>query len=72
MIEKIAERINLLKAECEKSAANHNALVGALQEAQNMYQLVMTQDKECCPEGTIGEPSNVETEASPVCSPSEA
>lgn len=45
MIEKIAERIQLLKAEAEKSAAQHNALIGALQEAQNMYQLHMTEGK---------------------------
>lgn len=58
MIEKIAERIQLLKAECEKSAANHNALVGALQEAQNMYQLYMTSGATCCPDESVMEVKN--------------
>jgi hypothetical protein len=45
MLVKLGERIALLKSECEKSAAQHNALVGALQEAQNLYQLYMTENK---------------------------
>ncbi len=49
MIEKIVERINSLKMDLERSACQHNALLGALQEAQNMYQLCMsvTSDETC-------------------------
>ena len=42
MLEKIVQRIKDLTAECEASAARHNGLVGALQEAHNLYQLAMS------------------------------
>jgi len=46
MLEKIVQRIKDLTAECEASAARHNGLVGSLQEAHNLYQLIMTESKE--------------------------
>lgn len=39
MLEKLVLRIQELEQTIEKSAANHNALVGALAEAKNMYHL---------------------------------
>ena len=33
----------------EQSAAQHNALLGAMQEAKNMFQVAMTAEKEAEP-----------------------
>lgn len=41
MLEKLVLRIQELEQAIEKSAANHNALVGALQEAKNIYHLAV-------------------------------
>ncbi len=42
-LEKIVARIQELTSLAEQSAANHNALVGSLHEAKNLYQMLMTQ-----------------------------
>ena len=39
MIEKLKERIAELEKALEHSIVNHNALVGALQEAKHIYDL---------------------------------
>ena len=43
MLDKLVARIEELGKALEQSAANHNALLGAMQEAKNMYQLMMTE-----------------------------
>ena len=39
MLEKLEVRIKELEVAIEKSAANHNGMVGMLMEAKNIYQL---------------------------------
>ncbi len=41
MLDKVVARMQELEKALEQSAAHHNALLGAMQEAKNMYQLVM-------------------------------
>ncbi len=41
MLDKVVARIQDLEKSLEQSAANHNALLGAMQEAKNIYQIVM-------------------------------
>lgn len=49
MLEKITARIQELEKALEQSAAQHNALLGAMQEAKNMFQVAMTAEKELDP-----------------------
>jgi len=46
MLDKITARIQELERALEQSAAQHNALLGSMQEAKNMLQLAMTAEKE--------------------------
>jgi hypothetical protein len=47
MLEKIVLRIQELSQAIEQSAAQHNALIGAMQEARSMYeQLVQPKPEE--------------------------
>jgi len=39
MLEQLLERIKNYEQQIEKSAANHNAMVGALQELKNIYEI---------------------------------
>lgn len=41
MLEKLVLRVQELEKAIEQSAANHNALCGALQEAKNIYHLAV-------------------------------
>lgn len=43
MLEKVVTRIEELTKALEQSAAQHNALLGAMQEAKNLYQMIMTE-----------------------------
>jgi len=49
MLDKITARIQELEKALEQSAAQHNALLGAMQEAKNMFQVAMTAEKEAEP-----------------------
>ncbi len=49
MLEKITARIQELEKALEQSAAQHNSLVGAMQEAKNLFQVVMAAEKEVVP-----------------------
>lgn len=53
MVEEIIKRIEELTRNIEQSAANHNMLVGCLQEAKNMYQVIMTKEEKKEPEDII-------------------
>jgi exonuclease VII small subunit len=44
MLEKVVTRIEELTKALEQSAAQHNALLGAMQEAKNLYQMLMTEE----------------------------
>lgn len=39
MLEKLVLRIQELEQIIEKSAANHNSMIGALQEVKNLYHM---------------------------------
>lgn len=41
MLDKLVLRIQELEQTIEKSAANHNALIGALQEVKSIYHLAV-------------------------------
>lgn len=50
MLEKLAERIGQYEKQIEQSAANHNALIGALAELKNIYELAKKDIEEVNPE----------------------